>query len=450
MTHFDVDPSDFREPLPEAIHEGQWDVRHGPPSVSIANRLFSAPLDASTRSYHIRRHEIGRAHWFPTDVGPASKSIGCHPRTLLAVEDAVINCTCTNIPMIGKPNYVPTLKEQQFLSKRISSIPDLRNRILSALSLSFSDMASQLSADMDPNEMKVITTVEAMLVHGAERVPTDGSVEIACLWLEAMFDKLQSEKNISDGYVSAMDLQKFAQSHAGDATKYKKGLKRSFMGFKPGIGTGSCGWCKVKWHYPPLDQRLPGRKMGRKKYAQEYGAVPKRMYRWGIDGCVFERVVKGPGGGILLDASGSMKFSAEDLYTILTSVPNCTVAMYCSRGSIGHISLIAHKGRCVTEEVLSDHRFGSGNGIDGPSLRWLSTIKKPLYWISDGCVTGSGDEIRENLVLECAAICADSNIKRIATIKRALDFFKSKVVHHDTFRNTESFELDSEPPVTIE
>ena len=295
--------------------------------------------------------------------------------------------------------------------------------------------------------MKVITTVESMLVHGAQRVPDDGSVESTCLWLEAMFTKMEAEKKISDGYVSAMDLQKFAKSYTDDEKKHRQSVAKHFMGFKSGVQAGSSGWCSVTWHRPPLDQRLPGRKMGRKKYAQIYGAVPRRMYRWGIDQNVFERVVKGPGGGILLDASGSMKFSATDLYSILCSIPNCTVAMYCASSSRGHITLIAHKGRCVTEEVLEAHRFGMGNGIDGPSLRWLATIKKPLYWVSDGCVTGNGDEIHANLILECAAICADANIKRIATLKRALSFFKSKRVHSDTFRNTESFELDSEPAV---
>ncbi len=427
------DPTSFNYPLPEAIHEGQWDIRHGPPSVSIEQRLLSVPLDDTERSYHIRRHEIGRAKWFPEDVGPLALTIGCTPRTLLAIEDAVINRSCANNPSVGVPVYAPDEKNRAFLGKRVSSIPDLKNRMLSAVSLIGSMDYGTIYGMMDPRERRVLDQVEDMLHHTTAAPPKDNSVPDTCLWLEAMFEQMQDEK-LSDGIESMMDLRDLSKEYTGDESDHRAKKKRgesvkNWFGNNPKKAEGDGAWYNPKFWYPPRDQRLPGRKMGRKRYAQEYGSVPKRMYRWAIDGQIFERVIKGPGGGILIDASGSMRFSSKQVYTIMAAVPNCTVAMYfgghndeCSE--YGHIVLLADKGRCVTEEVLKSHRYGGDNACDGPALRWLAKIGAPRVWVSDGYVTGPGG-CTTDLLYECASICANHNIKRIPTMAQAIKFFQS-------------------------
>lgn len=430
MNPFGHDPTSFHYPLPEAIHEGQWDIKHGPPGVSIEHRLLSVPLDDSQRSFHIRRHEIGRAHWFPNDVVPMSHAIGCSPRTLLGVQDAAINQCHSNNEEIGRPRYTSNRDDLKLLARRISSIPDLRNRMLGAISMVFTHEYDQIYSAMDPRERSVLDQVEYMLANPFPK-PNQEAVESTCLWLEAMFES-SDKGHFSEGTLSMMDLNRIskendANTKRGDAKRGES--TKNWFGNQPRKREGAGRWFEHQWWYPPLSQRLPGHKMGRKKYSQVYGAVPRKMYRWAIDGQIFERVIKGPGGGILIDASGSMQFTSHQVYTIMTYVPNCSVAMYmggaapgCSKK--GHIVLLADKGRCVTEEGLVEHRFGGDNAVDGPALRWLATVRGPKVWVSDGYVTGVGGCMTE-LLYECAAICADANIKRIATIKDALAFFKA-------------------------
>jgi hypothetical protein len=162
---------------------------------------------------------------------------------------------------------------------------------------------------------------------------------------------------------------------------------------------------------PKLEDRVE--RPGTGIYASsDRGRRIRRLSRIMSDGKVFARKTTKPGsiqrGTFLIDASGSMALSKQQIEDIVHSVPGVTVAMYNSYGRSATIRIVAKGGK-----VMRDFpRFGGGNGCDGPALLWLSRQPGPRFWYSDAYVHGlSGDynEMRD----ECFAICRASRITHI-------------------------------------
>ena len=128
------------------------------------------------------------------------------------------------------------------------------------------------------------------------------------------------------------------------------------------------------------------------------------------------------GGVVVVDQSGSMDLSQEELELLVRRAPDAVVVGYSHRpGSTGttpNAWLLADRG------AVADHsRTGNvGNGVDGPVLEWALSrrrAREPVVWVTDGQVTDSHDHPDEQLTDHCARLVRRHGIIMVADFSEA-------------------------------
>ena len=176
----------------------------------------------------------------------------------------------------------------------------------------------------------------------------------------------------------------------------------------------------------PLTRRVAGQ-MGRKRVATNVGRNPRRISRMLVDPerRVFDRKIKGKGGVVLIDQSGSMRLEDDDLWAILSAAPGCTVIGYSHKPSstdnTPNIWVLAQDGK-----VCSTIRKGNGgNGVDGPALELAIRKRKsktdPFIWVCDGLVTDDRDMGHDGLSEQCGKIVVKEKIHMVNTPTEAVE-----------------------------
>jgi hypothetical protein len=182
-------------------------------------------------------------------------------------------------------------------------------------------------------------------------------------------------------------------------------------------------WGRMALMNPPLSLRCTGRrgKVAKKLIASYCGAFrfPHRALIPAADGRAFGLKRRVHGGTILIDCSGSMNLTTDRLTSLVLRAPGATVALYAGLpgAESGLLMVIATNGHFAEIEEATS-RFGGGNIIDGPALRWLSRQAAPRLWVSDGCVTGRGDKPGINLNSETDSIIRTAGIRRLESLER--------------------------------
>ena len=189
----------------------------------------------------------------------------------------------------------------------------------------------------------------------------------------------------------------------------KKPGKKPKMGadaikkIKP-MGKNGGKWDTLRVERCPMPRLAPGG-MGRKKRPADRGRHPRRIHRMLVDPQrrVFDATKRGNGGVVLIDGSGSMRFTQQDIMRLVEAAPGATVAVYSSNGDVNrpNVFVLADKGRMV--DVLPDRV--PGNGVDRPALEWAVSQrqhpKAPVVWITDGAVHGPGQGYTDQMGLDC-------------------------------------------------
>ena len=198
--------------------------------------------------------------------------------------------------------------------------------------------------------------------------------------------------------------------------RMRKGLLEQMRYHRHGVGT----WGDMEIHKPPLTVNLTSRlKNGRAYRPADIGYNPKYINRYCVDKKIFKQKQHVMGGTILIDASGTMCFSGQDILEILQLLPAATIAMYNGSGYYGDLRIIAKNGRRVDEQYMDRHS-GKGNVVDGPALDWLSTMPARRIWVSDMHVFGRGNDTGINLVKYCYEMCTKHkiiNLKDVDEVK---------------------------------
>ena len=133
----------------------------------------------------------------------------------------------------------------------------------------------------------------------------------------------------------------------------------------------------------------------------------------------FARLAPVAGGVIVIDQSGSMDVTAQELDSLLGSAPDALIVGYSHRpgdaGRTPNAWILARQGRVVTQA-----RSGNvGNGVDGPVLRWALRAagpSEPVVWVTDGQVTDSHDHPCHSLSLECARLVQRHRIRMVRSL----------------------------------
>lgn len=186
-------------------------------------------------------------------------------------------------------------------------------------------------------------------------------------------------------------------------------------------------WAELIVERCPMPRTSPGG-LGKKRRASSLGRVPRRINRMltDPDRKVFDSLSKSLGGVVLIDASGSMQLTQDDIKRICEAAPGATVAMYCCsdstvRDNRPNLFVLADKGRMVND---IPERV-SGNGVDAPAARWAiehrHSRRSPVVWITDGLVHGPGQRYTHAQGLECADLALANGIIVRPDVDSAVD-----------------------------
>lgn len=174
-----------------------------------------------------------------------------------------------------------------------------------------------------------------------------------------------------------------------------------------------------------LTERVAGR-MGRKRSATNMGINPRRIHRYLVDPekRIFDKRIKGIGGVVLIDQSGSMSLDTDDIWAIIKASPGATIIGYShGPGSRYNCWVLAENGKVVAEV----REGNGGNGVDGPALMFaLSKRKKgePLIWVCDGHVTDRHDACHRALTDWCAKVVLNHGVYMAEDVPEAVDALK--------------------------
>lgn len=398
-------------PLPEAIDGHHWAVERGQGSINTAERILHVPLGSSESDRHVRNHELAHAKITPRHpVHALARKYEISIDALQAVEDLRVHRYLRHVG-IGRPGVL-TQNDMHVLIKRCHH---------SQREVALLLVASIYTDDYD----RVLRSLERF-------VPHEGIVDI--VEKVRLIDK-------------RMDLARLLFRPIGfkQATAPAAQLLDALFPDSPADGESSpqvpgdlirCGAMlpkdisRVRWGTLAIQQLGPSTARvlspwSRRHSFRDEGAAPMAPYRLPVDGRIFVRRKRVPGGTVLIDGSGSMSLCTEHLERILTTAPAATVAIYCGRGKRGTLTIVAAKGRVVTKDGLAGARCGSGNVVDGPALRWLAHQSEPRVWVSDGVVTGVGDRPSIDLWAEATLICLNNRIIRIEKAQAVSGFLKT-------------------------
>ena len=171
--------------------------------------------------------------------------------------------------------------------------------------------------------------------------------------------------------------------------------------------------------------RISKGNLGKKRIATNMGRRPRRITRLLTDPAkrVFDRTTKGTGGMVIIDESGSMSFTEEQISAILENSPGATVAIYSDRGrgTLPNMWVVAERGRMV--EKLPE--YGWGNGVDFPAIQWgvknRPQANSPLVWVTDGGVCGVSDSYNDMLAIQCLTYARKHGYIIVPHVKSAVE-----------------------------
>jgi|TARA_Y100000296_G_scaffold85386_1_gene121187 hypothetical protein len=174
-------------------------------------------------------------------------------------------------------------------------------------------------------------------------------------------------------------------------------------------------WAQLNVKKQNLTRHVPGG-LGKRRIASNMGRNPRRVGRMFTDPQkrIFDRKVKGNGGVVLIDYSGSMALSEKDVLSIMEAAPGCTVACYTTndfdRDGKPNCWILGDRGRMTTAIPMSRQ----GNGVDHPALVWAVQQKQrsnaPVVWVTDGGVLGPGQGYKDQLAMQCIKTVQKSKV----------------------------------------
>jgi len=183
-------------------------------------------------------------------------------------------------------------------------------------------------------------------------------------------------------------------------------------------------WDEIRLEKLPLPKITRG-SIGKKRVASNVGKSPRRLHRYMSDPekRIFDKTSHGMGGVVVIDASGSMNLSKEQVRLLVEASPGATVVAYSTSigGQTPNMWVLADKGRMV--ESMPDG-LGKTNGIDFPAIEWAVKNRQrsnsPVLWVTDGGVTGKSGAHSETLGMQCVNYCLSNNITVIQYVEDAI------------------------------
>ena len=443
--------------LPEAVKPGQWTVLpvdNLAGKTNIEELVMQVPFGESVMEGGVRLHEMAHAKWTTSDQSAVLSELGDY---IQVVEDMrmhyLLSETVSHWDLFGD-----TMTEDVRKEYKAGHYPtDEQNKILLEIAARQHN-SGEVLPDLSPEGKALVDSVQRQLY--ADPTP-DKAIELA----RYIRDVFEGDAGDGPGTVpepegdspgdnpgegsgtgegesgpTAADSDEDGEGSASAESPPPSPLRgggRPALNLPTAKVVGTPIYTNYGARWAPMEMLRPELSVGidrsrvekRARRREKYGTVPSNIHRAFTDGKVFTKRAKKkkPGGTILLDKSGSMGLSNEELEKLVLNVKHGTVAAYnatCSPGKEGTphgwLTLIAENFMRVGD--VSVIPSGGNNLVDGPAIRWLAAQSEPRIWISDGQVTGissSGntEEFDDGLSKEVGVLVERYKIKQYQTIE---------------------------------
>ena len=328
----------------------------------------------------MRLHEMAHARWSPANGTKLAQAAGLLHFTANACEDARVHRKLLDagFDLTSGERHPPELiasHVERIISGQLSA---LDGACLLMATMGTGEEWRIRQALIDGGKGAVVAIVrDVYRAHFGARRPAFKQTIDAARILEEWF-RDDPDDEVLEG------LQHLLGDEEDEETENDTALTRD---------SGRATWGRMKIERPAMPLRLPAKVRARTRRAVQEGTVPRYWHRYCSDGAVFsQKTRRVPGAAVLIDQSGSMSFTPEDVLAILTAAPAAIVGTYAGKDSYGILRVVAEHGRRVND---ADVWIDLGNNtIDGPALEWLATYPGPRYWVSDRQATSpAGDAI---------------------------------------------------------
>jgi hypothetical protein len=386
-------------PLPEAIDGHEWMIEEGLGSVDTVHRVMAVPLGVSESARHVKAHELAHAKITPRHAAhKLAKKYGISMAALQCVEDLRVHRFLRHCQLETGGVLMTQETSDRLLNDESHTTRDIALHFVGSLYTPDYDLikasAAKVRSDEDVAEIERRVLLIERRMNQAKLLFRPIGFRNATAPCARLFDALFPEAGRSDG--DAVPLEILLK---GSDTRRRSGCAK---------------WGKLTVVVPHLSELHPVPSLSRRNSYTDEGTTLKAPYRLPIDGRVFSRRRVDRGGTVLIDASGSMALSLEDIRRLVLAAPSAVVAIYCGTGKFGTLTVVARKGRVVDHAGLVKARtYGNGNIVDGPALEWLGKQPGPRVWVSDGFVTGVNDTTSVDLGAAAQVTCNRGSIRRV-------------------------------------
>ena len=396
-------------PLPEALDGRQWSIRKSPSgsgSIDTVARQMAVPLGTAAADRFVRNHEMAHGKITPkVSSGKQCIKFGVSMLALQCCEDLRVH-HFLNSAGIECTGSLQGHDINRCVESYLSHPRDLAALVISALHTQ--DLSRVLAALGERLEVSALNALMAGVRLIDERLEAGRGIyrpigfRNCTIPAAKVFDALFPESGPAD---------------SDENTKVplnRLGLERRQVNW---------GSMTIKELSLSQTRRCPA--SSKIRTFTDEGAVMSAVYRLPVDGRIFSRSRAHKGGTVLIDLSGSMSLSLDDLDRIVLAAPAATVATYSGNRTSGTLHIVARKGRVANADGLRLARSsGSGNIVDGPALQWLAQQQAPRLWVSDGYVTGKHDRTSIDLGADAQIICNRAKIRRVEKAQAVADALK--------------------------
>lgn len=428
----------------------------GEPCTDVNNREMRVPMYDTEHSRHIRAHEMTHAK-----VSPTAKQFEkwcargyAKPATLVRCEELRVNVLCAHAGF--EPQTHLSDGSEYLAGKRTAEVGDFLSCVLDAIAFRGSAGYANYLRGVGQHQPSWVNLLETISktgedyfrsilagtyshprlhdTHSRLHLSGFGYVENYAKWVEEQVGALcdnptgqpQPQPTGKEGEGKDGEGEDGEDKSPTEKAGERFGKDRWGRGNIPKRGRATM-WEELRVATPALERNVMGA-IGRKRVASATGRNPRRMSRLLTDPerRIFDRTVKGAGGVVLIDTSGSMSLEHDEVMEMVLSAPSALVAQYSGgRSNKPNLYVVANKGKCVNELPSPN----GGNGMDAPALRWAIGKRQrntsPVIWVTDGGVTGKGDSWQEDLVMECIALVKRHGIYTCETPEQAVAMLKA-------------------------
>lgn len=460
-------------PIPEMLgrrdtENGQWVIKgcepiRGNPYTNIVDKEMVVPVSPEEYERVIRAHEMVHAKVSPADDFPRWFERGiASEQALRSVEEVRVNY------LAKKAGFdVSVLKDGSELKagETLAERGDWASCVYSAVGFALCDggkdfltgvrrvnrkWGEALREIVKKVEKEIVKADKTRTLSSTERDPRSGLAPLGFLHTERiaeMVDRLanppqkeqeqeqeneqqeQESRNEDEGKAGKQS-KKAKNGNPKDAPVDKEAIKK-VRPSDPSRQSGGSQWAELKVRKLALTRHAPGG-LGRKRRATDMGRNPRRIGNALADPQkrIFDATKKGNGGVVIIDGSGSMSLSTEDIVKIVDSAHGATVAVYSadSTNTKDNLLILAEKGKMVQELPARN----GGNGVDGPALKWAikqkQHAKAPVVFVTDGLVHGIGQGYNDLLAMDCINTVLKNNVivrPNVAEAVKALEELKA-------------------------